>query len=208
MDMHPLSHSTCRLESTHNWPRLATAGLLGATLLLSACLGPQRYTLDANGEWVQQTPENIRDLHTRDWVSDISVSNLQGMAIEELPVNKALDRDEPSEWMYEETLTMTLYWREMPAQKTPTEELIRDQAKKHLNSQTKLAFSHELISESNSAQRLANTVYRVRAGDTLAAISIAFYGNPQHWQDIVRANEGLDPANLLAGTQIIIPPLE
>jgi len=47
--------------------------------------------------------------------------------------------------------------------------------------------------------------YRIEAGDTLAAISSAFYGSPQHWRRIAEANPELDPAALTAGTSIRIP---
>lgn len=49
--------------------------------------------------------------------------------------------------------------------------------------------------------------YVIQAGDTLAAISAAFYGSSQHWRRIAEANPGLDPGNLAAGAVIAIPPL-
>ena len=43
--------------------------------------------------------------------------------------------------------------------------------------------------------------YLVQPGDTLADISTAFYGSPQHWRLIVQAN----PAGTQAGQTIVIP---
>lgn len=47
--------------------------------------------------------------------------------------------------------------------------------------------------------------YTITSGDTMADISTAFYGTPQHWRAILAANPGLDPAHLVAGVQIVIP---
>jgi hypothetical protein len=49
--------------------------------------------------------------------------------------------------------------------------------------------------------------YAIQQGDTLADISTAFYGSPQHWRDIVNANAGLNPAGLRVGDEIVIPAL-
>jgi nucleoid-associated protein YgaU len=48
--------------------------------------------------------------------------------------------------------------------------------------------------------------YAVQAGDTLADISMAFYGTTQHWRVIVNANPGIDPATMAVGTILKIPP--
>lgn len=45
--------------------------------------------------------------------------------------------------------------------------------------------------------------YIVQPGDTLADLSIAFYGTPQHWRRIAEAN----PGELTPGRRIVIPPL-
>jgi LysM repeat protein len=47
--------------------------------------------------------------------------------------------------------------------------------------------------------------YQVQAGDTLATISMVFYGTPNHWQAIVAANPGLTPAGLKPGMAINVP---
>jgi LysM repeat protein len=49
------------------------------------------------------------------------------------------------------------------------------------------------------------TTYTLQSGDTLAAISAAFYGTAQHWKTIADANPGLDPAILKPGESIVIP---
>lgn len=47
--------------------------------------------------------------------------------------------------------------------------------------------------------------YTVQAGDTLADISSAFYGSPQHWRRIQAANPGVDAGALRPGTVLAIP---
>ena len=48
--------------------------------------------------------------------------------------------------------------------------------------------------------------YTIQDGDTLAAISTAFFGTPDHWRAIAAANPELDGADLKPGTVIRIPP--
>jgi LysM repeat protein len=56
------------------------------------------------------------------------------------------------------------------------------------------------------AEAAGGSTYQVQAGDTLAAISTAFYGTPQHWRRIADANPGVDPARLAPGMSLAIPP--
>lgn len=48
--------------------------------------------------------------------------------------------------------------------------------------------------------------YTIKTGDTLAQISSAFYGSPEHWRRILDANAGLRLDHLAVGTLITIPP--
>jgi LysM repeat protein len=48
--------------------------------------------------------------------------------------------------------------------------------------------------------------YTIQAGDTLADISTLFYAAPEHWRNIINANPGLNPAALVPGTVLVIPP--
>lgn len=49
--------------------------------------------------------------------------------------------------------------------------------------------------------------YIVQPGDTLADISSAFYGSPQHWRRIAEANPGIPAERLTTpGTTLVIPP--
>lgn len=48
--------------------------------------------------------------------------------------------------------------------------------------------------------------YTVQAGDTLADISVVFYGSAQHWRLIRDANAGVDAGELKPGTVLVIPP--
>ncbi len=48
-------------------------------------------------------------------------------------------------------------------------------------------------------------IYVVRAGDTLAKISAAYFGREDAWPSIVAANPDMDPANLAPGTKLVIP---
>lgn len=52
----------------------------------------------------------------------------------------------------------------------------------------------------------ANRAYTIQSGDTLADISIAFYGTPQRWRQIAAANPGLEADKLKPGDVIVIPP--
>jgi phage tail protein X len=47
--------------------------------------------------------------------------------------------------------------------------------------------------------------YRIRENDTLAKIARRFYGNTDAWQDIKRANPGLDERRLEVGQRIFLP---
>jgi nucleoid-associated protein YgaU len=51
--------------------------------------------------------------------------------------------------------------------------------------------------------------YIVRSGDTLAKIAREYYGNVARWKDIYNANKaaiGNDPADLIPGTRLVLPP--
>jgi nucleoid-associated protein YgaU len=52
------------------------------------------------------------------------------------------------------------------------------------------------------AQSAGQRTYLVQPGDTLADISTAFYGSPQHWRRIADAN----PGGTAPGATIVIPP--
>jgi hypothetical protein len=47
--------------------------------------------------------------------------------------------------------------------------------------------------------------YTVQAGDSLAELSVAFYGTPDHWRRIADANPGTAGGQLRPGTVIVIP---
>lgn len=47
--------------------------------------------------------------------------------------------------------------------------------------------------------------YTVQAGDSLAELSVAFYGTPDHWRRIADANPGTAGGQLKPGTVIVIP---
>ena len=48
-------------------------------------------------------------------------------------------------------------------------------------------------------------IYTIQPGDSLADISLAFYGTPDHWRRIADANPGTSAGVLKAGTAIVIP---
>lgn len=48
--------------------------------------------------------------------------------------------------------------------------------------------------------------YTIKKGDTLALISSAFYGTPEHWRRILDANPGLQPDQLQIDAVISVPP--
>ena len=47
--------------------------------------------------------------------------------------------------------------------------------------------------------------YTVQPGDSLAELSVAFYGTPDHWRRIADANPGTAGGLLKPGTMIVIP---
>jgi LysM repeat protein len=51
-----------------------------------------------------------------------------------------------------------------------------------------------------------SNVYVVKSGDTLSSIADRFYGDPELWRAIARANEVADPDTLAVGTRLEIPP--
>jgi LysM repeat protein len=62
-------------------------------------------------------------------------------------------------------------------------------------------------STAGPAPELSERRYTVQRGDTLAEISAAFYGTPQHWRAILAANPGLDAGALRGGESLRIPAL-
>ncbi len=55
------------------------------------------------------------------------------------------------------------------------------------------------------AARTPGRSYTARSGDTLADISLAFYGSSDHWRQIRDANPRIDFATLVGGETIVIP---
>jgi nucleoid-associated protein YgaU len=53
----------------------------------------------------------------------------------------------------------------------------------------------------------ARTVYRVRPGDSLAAVSLMFYGTAERWTELYDANRHVitDPQALLPGITLVVP---
>ena len=47
--------------------------------------------------------------------------------------------------------------------------------------------------------------YVVQEGDTLALISTAFYGSPQHWRRILDANPGVAAEAITPGVRLLVP---
>lgn len=51
----------------------------------------------------------------------------------------------------------------------------------------------------------ARTVYVVRKGDTLSALSLRFLGRSSRWRELAAANPGVTPETLKEGQTIVIP---
>jgi len=51
----------------------------------------------------------------------------------------------------------------------------------------------------------AGTMYIVKSGDNLSKISKAFYGNPNEYTKIAKANDVQDPDKIQVGQQLKIP---
>ncbi|MBA3684067.1 MAG: LysM peptidoglycan-binding domain-containing protein [Planctomycetes bacterium] len=55
------------------------------------------------------------------------------------------------------------------------------------------------------AATVGKRTYVVQSGDTLADISLAFYGSARHWRAILPANPWLDPEMMKPGDVLVIP---
>ena len=53
-----------------------------------------------------------------------------------------------------------------------------------------------------------NICYEIQVGDRLDIISNRFYGTHHRWKDLVKANQGLNPAKIRPGQVIIIPSVK
>jgi hypothetical protein len=53
-----------------------------------------------------------------------------------------------------------------------------------------------------------NRVHVLTAGDTLAGVAYAEYGDPTLWREVARANEIDDPMRLRPGTRLLLPAAE
>ena len=61
------------------------------------------------------------------------------------------------------------------------------------------------VAPSDAPRSVAARTYTARVGDTLADLSLAFYGSPDHWRLIRDANPTIDFAALAGGEAIVIP---
>ena len=219
--------------------------ILMLTILLTACGGGGlRYTRAPDGSWVKQTPENMRTLYASNWAEAVTSSSssdfqhkshqqLQGLIVDQYPVNTAIDQDELSNWVFDQPITITMYWRDLPADTSMSEAIVRKRAESKVEGHVTISFEHEVVAQAIATQAektqaehqeerkehndkkqadpeataISPITYQIQAGDTLATISSIFYGSHQHWRTIIEANPGLDPSQLTAGQKIIIPPL-
>ncbi len=56
-----------------------------------------------------------------------------------------------------------------------------------------------------SATAAGTRMYTVKKGDTLWSIATKTYGNGQRWQDIAKANPGLNANSMRVGQKIVLP---
>lgn len=54
----------------------------------------------------------------------------------------------------------------------------------------------------------AETVYIVRAGDTLEGIARRYYGSGRHWRLVARRNSISEPTSLRIGTRLVLPQIQ
>jgi len=62
---------------------------------------------------------------------------------------------------------------------------------------------HEITTSGGQTQP-----YTIKAGDTLSAVSLLFYGNANKYPQICKANNIADPDNVKIGTALQLPVLE
>ena len=79
------------------------------------------------------------------------------------------------------------------------------------STQVSLGSPRETVSD-NQTQRELNTTaplekHTVTQGETLSSISLYYYGDTAHWNDILNANRNIltNPNNLRPGMQLVIP---
>lgn len=182
------------------------------TWMLSAC-GENRlaYVVDDDGQLRRQTPElmqsrdedrlrrQLRDAEPA--ISSIVVEFSQ-------PPQPVYDENFPTEWRYDE-VQARIRIAAVVTDEAALRQQLHDLSLEFLR-ERRLRVASELsaIVEVSEASAVPGQPYTIQAGDTVADISTAFYGSPEHWRSIMRANPGLDAANLAVGTTIVIPERE
>lgn len=192
---------------------MRTVLLVSLMLLLPSCAdreGPSlSWIRDVNNELLPQTPDNVRRVHQNQIAAQLRKlvgGGLVEVAIAEHPWYEPGDSESKGHWWYSQPqVTITVTAEQTPDQQVITSHVsgfmrpLLDRAKPRLTT----VINHQ---KTQAAPVSCSRSYTVQANDTLAAISSAFYGTPQHWRLIADANHLPVDATLTVGTVLIIPP--
>ncbi len=194
--------------------RLCSLMLLG--LLLVAC-GSMQFRINNDGSMERVSPEDVTEERGQQLATHIDKMLGPGwrssVAINPDPYYASDEKDFNS-WWWDRALVQILITGG-PDQQTDTvnraavERRIQSRMRDWMTQMNALDIqSTVVISNVPLEQAVEQQRYVVQKGDTLAMISTAFYGTPDHWRRLAEAN-GLDMEQpLTAGTSLIIPHWE
>jgi len=182
--------------------------LLAFTLLFAGCSdGARGYVLDDQGGG-PDTPERARSRTERHLAQALAQAGIAAeVSIAPTPIWRAPQRRADPGW-YFSTVTATISAAPQHAAQATTI------AQEHLRARMLGNAAPDIVMVTAATAAPAppaatptpgNQTYVIQAGDTLAAISAAFYGSVQPWRRILDANPGLDAAALPVGQSIVIP---
>jgi LysM repeat protein len=197
-------------------------------IFLASCSGA-RGVVFRDGQMMMNTPElargDARAALTKQIDQDIGEHWRSEVAIAELPFYEPDDRYLDEGWYWDKATVAVTLTGDGQAELANTDADITAIVAKHLSRKiqggkkdmavtivaakdpVKFAALVQPASATPVVQATTGpTKYTLQSGDTLAAISAAFYGTAQHWKAIADANPGLDPASLKPGDVIVVPP--
>ncbi len=209
---------------------------LTLALLLSTGCGDARspgVIITGDGRMLDNTAENTRDEAARTIVSQLQPHLGEhwrvAASIAETPVWTPDRRGEGGDWMWEQATVAIELVGDGQAPSPLAAEDVRGAVTSYMRPRVVRAAEHLAVSVAEHADAARFEVlsmpapaavvsplahddrharsYVVQAGDTLADISTAFYGNPQHWKDVMKANPGVDFETLRVGATLVIPAL-
>jgi hypothetical protein len=196
-------------------------------LLIAGCGTGRGFNVDADGRVVDNTAEAARE-HAVGNLSarlrrDLGRHCRADVAIAELPLYVTGDRRLEEGW-YWRRATVTVHVVEDGAGKadiddeaiaTTVRARMREAVRSGDDDKVTVSVRHIVDGERFAELRplaappraatVGKRTYAVQAGDTLADVSLAFYGSTRHWRAILAANPWLDPEMMKPGDVLVIP---